>query len=81
MSYTRASWGFWIFPEDLLVNNQDMLTLTLAQDPKSGGLTLYKSGGQNPQGGWNWIPIGKPIASGLGGPGSAIRLADLDGDG
>ncbi|KAL8676965.1 MAG: hypothetical protein Q9186_006574 [Xanthomendoza sp. 1 TL-2023] len=52
-------------------------------NPKSGALTLYKSGGENPKGGWIWYPVldGKPIASGLGGPGSAIRLADLDGDG
>ncbi|KAL9601531.1 MAG: hypothetical protein Q9219_002483 [cf. Caloplaca sp. 3 TL-2023] len=54
-------------------------------DPKTGGLTLYTSAGQQPDGHWGWVPVqpqGKPqIATGLGGPGKAIRLADLDGDG
>ncbi|KAL9019778.1 MAG: hypothetical protein Q9185_002922 [Variospora sp. 1 TL-2023] len=49
-------------------------------NPKTGELTLYKSGGQQPNGKWGWIPAGS-IATGLGGPGSAVRLADLNGDG
>ncbi|KAL9059935.1 MAG: hypothetical protein Q9206_001254 [Seirophora lacunosa] len=49
-------------------------------NPKTGALTLYKSGGQQPDGKWGWIPAGE-IATGLGGPGTAVRLADLDGDG
>ena len=48
-------------------------------DPKTGGLTLYKSGGQQPDGKWGWIPVEGQIATGLGGPGSAIRLADMNG--
>ncbi|KAL9600416.1 MAG: hypothetical protein Q9219_003169 [cf. Caloplaca sp. 3 TL-2023] len=48
-------------------------------NPKTGGLTLYKSGGQQPDGNWGWVPAGE-IASGLGGPGKAVRLADMNGD-
>lgn len=48
-------------------------------DPKTGGLTLYKSGGQQPDGHWGWVPVDKAIATGLGGPGSAVRLADMNG--
>ncbi|KAL8942644.1 MAG: hypothetical protein Q9216_001557 [Gyalolechia sp. 2 TL-2023] len=47
-------------------------------DPKSGGLTLYKSGGEQASNVWGWMPTGQ-IASGIGGPGSAVRLADMDG--
>ncbi|KAL8735840.1 MAG: hypothetical protein Q9181_002669 [Wetmoreana brouardii] len=49
-------------------------------DPKSGAITLYKNGGPQPNGDWGWIPTGQ-IATGIGGPGSAVRLADMDGDG
>ncbi|KAL8959474.1 MAG: hypothetical protein Q9193_003670 [Seirophora villosa] len=47
-------------------------------DPKSGAVTLYKNGGRQADGQWRWIPTG-PIASGIGGPGKNVRLADLDG--
>ncbi|KAL8966917.1 MAG: hypothetical protein Q9197_005718 [Variospora fuerteventurae] len=49
-------------------------------DAKSGGITLYKNGGGQADGQWAWIPTGS-IASGIGGPGKNVRLADLDGDG
>ncbi|KAL8637044.1 MAG: hypothetical protein Q9228_005642, partial [Teloschistes exilis] len=49
-------------------------------DPKTGAITLYKNGGQQPDGSWGWIPTG-PIFNGIGGPGRAVRLADMDGDG
>ena len=48
-------------------------------DPVSGAITLYKNGGPKGNGEWIWIPVGK-IASGIGGPGSAVRLADMDGE-
>lgn len=47
-------------------------------DPKSGAITLYLNGGAQIGGGWGWVPVGS-IASGIGGPGSAVRLADMDG--
>lgn len=47
-------------------------------DPKTGGLTLFKSGGEQQKDdgtiSWGWIPVEGQIASGLGGPGKAIRL-------
>ncbi|KAI4198895.1 MAG: hypothetical protein LQ350_004960 [Teloschistes chrysophthalmus] len=49
-------------------------------DPKTGALTLYKNGGQQPDGSWGWVPTGL-IFNGIGGPGKAVRLADMDGDG
>lgn len=47
-------------------------------DPKSGGLFLYMNNGQQPDGSWGWAPYG-PIATCIGGPGSGVRLADMDG--
>lgn len=46
-------------------------------DAKSGGITLYLNLGATP-GGWGWAPKDS-IASGIGGPGKNVRLADLDG--
>lgn len=48
-------------------------------DPKTGGLRLYKSGGPQSDSVWGWVPVGDQIATGLGGPGKAIRLADMNG--
>ena len=49
-------------------------------DPKTGGLTLYQNNGQLTDTIWGWSPSSKePIATGLGGPGTAVRLADMDG--
>lgn len=66
---------------ELIVSAGDGKDDFVIVDPKTGGLTLYKSGGQQPNGHWGWIPVEGQIATGLGGPGKAIRLADMNGDG
>ncbi|KAL8756555.1 MAG: hypothetical protein Q9199_002836 [Rusavskia elegans] len=48
-------------------------------DAKTGGLTLYINLGAKPNG-WGWGLQGS-VATGIGGPGKNVRLADIDGDG
>lgn len=47
-------------------------------NPDTGGITLYKNNGKQADDSYGWEPKGS-IATGIGGPGKNVRLADLDG--
>lgn len=64
--------------DGLIVGTGDGKDDFVIVDPKTGGLTLYKSGGQQSDGKWGWDPVEGQIATGLG-LGRAVRLADMNG--
>jgi lysophospholipase L1-like esterase len=52
----------------------------LKVDVASGAVTLYRNDGDHVDGGYDWNSQGQ-IASGVGGTGSQLRFADINGDG
>ena len=53
----------------------------LVVDPLNGAVTMYRNGGPGDGTKWIWYPTAKPIATGVGYNGRAVRFADLNGDG